>query len=60
MDTAKSIKMSGKEEPWIKSQSYEDISEDDIQNGDDMALDLQSKMLPSETTIGNWSGASSK
>ncbi|XP_030209661.1 uncharacterized protein LOC115541886 isoform X2 [Gadus morhua] len=61
MDMAKSIQMSCKEEHWFKSQSYEYISEDDIQNGEDiLALDLQSNRLPSETTIGNLSGASSK
>ncbi|XP_059904632.1 uncharacterized protein LOC132454993 isoform X1 [Gadus macrocephalus] len=61
MDMAKSIQMSCKEEHWFKSQSYEDISEDDIQNGEDiLALDLQSNRLPSETTIGNLSGTSSK
>ncbi|CAL8405447.1 unnamed protein product [Arctogadus glacialis] len=61
MDMAKSIQMSCKEEHWFKSQSYEDISEDDIQNGEDiLALDLQANRLTSETTIGNLSGASSK
>ncbi|CAL8279094.1 unnamed protein product [Gadus morhua 'NCC'] len=61
MDMVKSIQMSCKEEHWFKSQSYEYISEDDIQNGEDiLALDLQSNRLPSETTIGNLSGASSK